>query len=79
VKYHGPRGTAHRYHEKGTLSEWKEKIGRLCIGNSRLVLALALAFVGALLKIVEQEPGGFHYRGPSSTGKTTALAVAGSV
>ena len=79
VKYHGPRGTAHRYHEKGTLSEWKDKIGRLCIGNARLVLALALAFVGALLKIVEQEPGGFHYRGPSSTGKTTALAVAGSV
>jgi putative DNA primase/helicase len=79
VKYHGPRGTAHRYHQKGTLGEWKDKIGRLCIGNARLVLALALAFVGALLKIVEQEPGGFHYRGPSSTGKTTALAVAGSV
>ena len=79
VKYHGPRGAAHRYHQKGLLSEWKDKIARLCAGNSRLVFALALAFVGALLKIVEQEPGGFHYRGASSTGKTTGLAVAGSV
>jgi putative DNA primase/helicase len=79
VKYYGPRGSAHRYHQKGTLSEWKDNIGRLCIGNSRLTLASSLAFVGALLKIVEQEPGGFHYRGASSTGKTTALAVAGSV
>lgn len=79
VKYHGPGGAAHRYHAKGMLSEWKDKIARLCVGNSRLVFALSLAFVGALLKIVEQEPGGFHYRGASSTGKTTGLAVAGSV
>jgi putative DNA primase/helicase len=32
-----------------------------------------------LLRIIEQESGGFHYQGLSSIGKTTLLRVAGSV
>ena len=79
VVYQRSRGAAHRYYEKGTLQEWIEKIGRWCVGNSRLVFAVSLAFVGPLLRILDQESGGFHYRGLSSTGKTTALRVAGSV
>jgi len=78
VVYQGGRGVAHRYYKKGTLQEWIEHIGRRCIGNSRLVFAVALAFVGFLLRLVEQEPGGFHYQGLSSIGKTTLLRVAGS-
>src|ERR1035437_19480 len=34
---------------------------------------------GFLLRIIEQESGGFHYQGLSSIGKTTLLRVAGSV
>src|ERR1035437_3857371 len=79
VVYQGGRGVAHRYYQQGTLEEWIEKIGRLCIGNSRLIFAVALAFAGFLLRIIEQESGGFHYQGLSSIGKTTLLRVAGSV
>lgn len=63
----------------GTLEEWKEQVALPCKGNSRLVLALSTSFAGPLLQIMNEESGGFHFRGPSSTGKTTALYVAGSV
>jgi len=79
ILYQGSRGVAHRYYPKGRLEEWIEHIGRRCIGNSRLVFAVALAFVGSLLRLVEQESGGFHLQGLSSIGKTTLLRVAGSV
>jgi len=79
VVYQGGRGVAHRYYEKGTLEQWIGNIGHSCVGNSRLVFAVALAFVGFLLRLVEQESGGFHYQGLSSIGKTTLLRVAGSV
>src|ERR1017187_7194055 len=69
----------HHYRQKGTLEQWIEQIGRLCIGNSRLMFAVALAFAGFLLRIIEQESGGFHFQGLSSIGKTTLLRVAGSV
>ena len=51
----------------------------LCIGNSRLAFAVACAFAGPLLRPAGVESGGFHYRGDSSSGKTTALKVAASV
>ncbi len=58
---------------------WQDRIGRLCIGNSRLVFAVASAFAGPLLRPVGMESGGFHIRGDSSSGKTTALRLAASV
>ncbi len=64
---------------RGTLEGWRQHIGRLCVGNSRLVLAVSVAFAGPLLHLVEAESGGFHLRSMSSDGKTTALRVAGSV
>lgn len=78
VLYHGGR-VEHHYRQKGTLEQWIEQIGSLCIGNSRLVFAVALAFAGFLLRIIEQESGGFHFQGLSSIGKTTLLRLAGSV
>jgi putative DNA primase/helicase len=58
---------------------WRERIGRLCAGNSRLMFAVACAFAGPLLRPASLESGGFHLRGDSSSGKTTALRVAASV
>ena len=78
VLYHGGR-VEHHYRQKGTLQQWIEQIGRLCMGNSRLALAVALAFAGILLRVIEQESGGFHFQGLSSIGKTTLLRIAGSV
>jgi uncharacterized protein (DUF927 family)/5S rRNA maturation endonuclease (ribonuclease M5) len=69
----------HAFRVAGTLEEWQRDIARLCEGNSRLVLALCAAFAAPLLALVEAESGGFHLRGASSIGKTTALLVGGSV
>jgi uncharacterized protein (DUF927 family) len=68
-----------RLETKGTLQEWREKIARYCAGNSRLVFAVSAAFAGCLLPLLDEQGGGFHFRGSSSLGKTTALLVAGSV
>lgn len=65
--------------QRGTLAEWQSAIAEPCRGNSRLILALCAAFAAPLLHLAGAEGGGLHLRGPSSVGKTTALAVAGSV
>ncbi|PQA78926.1 DUF927 domain-containing protein [Rhodoferax sp. TS-BS-61-7] len=64
---------------RGSEDQWREQVGALCAGNSRLVFALAAAFAGPLMRHARMESGGFHYRGDSSSGKTTALKVAASV
>jgi uncharacterized protein (DUF927 family) len=71
--------TNHRLHVAGTLEDWQENVSRYCVGNSRLVFAVSCAFAGPLLPLLEESGGGFHYRRISSTGKTTAQLVAGSV
>jgi putative DNA primase/helicase len=69
----------HAFRQKGTLKSWQEGIARYAIGNSRLVLAISAAFAGPLLSPCSAEGGGIHFKGASSTGKSTALHVAGSV
>lgn len=64
---------------KGAADAWRERVGALCIDNSRLVFSVASAFAGPLLRPAGMESGGFHFRGDSSSGKTTALKVAASV
>lgn len=63
----------------GTLEDWRAQVAVPCTGNSRLVLALSAAFAGPCLGLLDGEGGGFHLRGGSSSGKSTALAVAASV
>ncbi len=63
----------------GTVDDWRESIGHLASGNSRLVFAISAAFAPALAKIAGEDSGGFHFRGASSSGKSTALKVAASV
>ena len=67
------------FKERGTVQAWIERVGGPCIGNSRLAFAVASAFAGPLLRPAGMESGGFHFRGDSSSGKTTALKVAASV
>ncbi len=63
-----------------SLEDWQEKIGKLCLNNSRLMFAVALAFTGPILHFVKGErSGGFQIHGHSERGKTTAAMVAGSV
>ncbi|WP_395055721.1 DUF927 domain-containing protein [Polaromonas sp.] len=67
------------FRSKGTAEAWRDRVGAVCAGNSRLVFAVACAFAGPLLRPAGMESGGFHYRGDSSSGKTTALKLAASV
>ncbi|HMM58322.1 MAG TPA: DUF927 domain-containing protein [Rudaea sp.] len=63
----------------GTLDGWRSQVAAPCIGNSRLVLAVSAAFAGPCLGLLDSEGGGLHLRGSSSSGKSTALALAASV
>jgi putative DNA primase/helicase len=63
----------------GTQGNWKNNVGKLCSGNSRLVFAASVAFAAPLMRVLGVEGGGFHLKGDSSKGKTTALQVAASV
>ncbi|WP_339505286.1 DUF927 domain-containing protein [Pseudomonas sp. RL_105y_Pfl2_101] len=65
--------------ESGTLDQWQEQIGALCIGNHRLAFVVSVAFAGPLLNMLGHESGGFHLYGDSSGGKTTHLQVAASI
>ena len=64
--------------QRGTLADWQKHVTAPCAGNSRLVFAISTAFAAPLLHSTSMESGGFHYRGISSTGKTTALRLAAS-
>ncbi len=69
----------HSYRVAGDLTEWQRRIAAPSAGNTRLVFAVCCAFTGPLLKLLGGEGGGFHFRGGSSIGKSTALNVAASV
>lgn len=66
------------YSQRGTLQGWKDNVAPLCRGNSRLTFSVSAAFASALLAITNDENGGFHFHGSSSTGKTHTLYVAAS-
>lgn len=67
------------FNQRREVQDWIQRIGRRCAGNSRLAFAVACAFAGPLLRPAGMESGGFHLRGDSSSGKTTALRLAASV
>ena len=69
----------HAFNVSGTLQEWQTEVAAPALGNSRLVLAIAAGFAAPMLALSGDEGGGFHFRGASSSGKSTALTVAGSV
>jgi hypothetical protein len=72
-------GAALHYRVGGSLDGWRGEVASLASGNPLLLLALSVAFAGPLLRPLGLEGGGFHFRGPSSCGKTTLGLAAGSV
>lgn len=67
------------FKQRGTVEQWRDKVAAFCVGNDRLVFAVCCALAGALVRHAGVDSGGFHLRGGSSCGKTTALKVAASV
>ncbi|MGU0835133.1 DUF927 domain-containing protein [Pseudomonas aeruginosa] len=65
--------------QAGTLEQWQQQIGALCVGNHRMAFAVCVAFAGPVLHLLGLESGGFHFYGVSSSGKSTTGRVACSV
>lgn len=78
ILYQGPNYIQTGHGKKGSLESW-QRMSKLCQGNSRLVFSISAAFTSPFLSLLGEENGGFHFRGPSSIGKTTALKIANSV
>ena len=70
---------ANSFTTRGSVKGWQQDVAALCRGNSRLLFTVSVAFAAPLLYLTGSEGGGFHLRGNSSDGKTTALRVAASV
>lgn len=70
-------GTYHS--EGGSYEAWRREVAAPMAGNAIGVFAMSAAFAGPLMRDLNAEGGGFHFRGGSSTAKTTVLRVAGSV
>ncbi|MEO6823249.1 MAG: DUF927 domain-containing protein [Nitrosospira sp.] len=79
ILYQSQMSAPSTFKHRGNLTDWQQHIAAECAGNSRLVFAICAAFAAPLLHVTGMESGGLHYRGDSSTGKTTALRVAASV
>ena len=79
VVFQNPHTIEPALSKSGTADEWREQVAALAHGNSRMVFAVSTAFAGVLLEPASEDSGGFHLRGCSSTGKSTALKLAASV
>jgi putative DNA primase/helicase len=77
--YQNTHGLESPYSQSGTRNDWINHVSCFAKGNSRLILAISMAFAGPLLKIANVESGGVHLYGSSSCGKTTASKVACSI
>lgn len=78
VHFTGSAAALH-YRQAGTIEGWQETIASRAIGNRLLVFAISLAFAGPMMRSLGLEGGGFHFRGASSSGKTSLAMAAGSV
>jgi uncharacterized protein (DUF927 family) len=76
--FDGSRRANGVYATGGTLSKWQGAIGHSAVGNPMLMLVLSLSFAGPLLKPLGESGFAIHLVGDSSTGKSSALAGAGS-
>ncbi len=79
VVFQNAHNVAPAFSVADTANEWREHVAAFAQGNSRMMFAISAAFAGTLLDPAGEDSGGFHFRGGSSTGKTTALRLAASV
>jgi putative DNA primase/helicase len=78
IHYAGGRSGA-RFANAGTLDDWARGVASRASGNPRLLVAISAALSGPLFGMLDERPIGIHFRGGSSSGKTTLLIAAGSV
>jgi putative DNA primase/helicase len=79
VMFQAAGGVVSQFRQRGTLTEWRDNVSIPCRGNSRMLFCLSSAFAAPLMHLAHVSSGGFHIWGDSSSGKSTAFKVAGSV
>lgn len=79
VMFQAAGGVVSQFKQRGTLEQWRDEVAALCCGNSRMAFCVSAAFAAPLLHHSGVASGGFHIWGDSSSGKSTAFKVAGSV
>ena len=67
------------FQSAGSFEDWTDKIARPVSGHLLLEFTMCLGFAAVLLTPLGLDTFGVNLRGEGSTGKTTALKVAGSV
>lgn len=78
ILFTGDEGTL-KYARRGTVQKWRGGVAAKAHGNPLLMFALSCGFAAPLLRLLAAEGGGFHFRGASSSGKSTLLVAAGSI
>jgi hypothetical protein len=68
-----------RYGRRGSIEGWRTGVAAKADGNGLFAFGLSIAFLGPLLRPLDAEGGGFHFRGSSAMGKSTIGRAAGSV
>jgi uncharacterized protein (DUF927 family) len=68
------RDTSETWGVSGTLESWQTEVARYAPGNDRIVLYMSAGFAPAIMRHTGDKSGGLHLLGPSSTGKTAAMA-----
>lgn len=79
VMFQAAGGVVSQFKQRGTLEQWRVEVAAHCRGNSRMLFCVSAAFAAPLLHLARIPSGGFHIWGDSSSGKSTAFKVAGSV
>lgn len=67
------------YAQKGTLTDWRQQISIPMATQHKVAFAIACAFAGQLLPLVNENGGGFHFVDTSSKGKSLTAKLACSV
>ncbi|EJK8610344.1 DUF927 domain-containing protein [Escherichia coli] len=79
VLFMGKSAAAGGWSVGGTVDTWRASVARLAEGNSLMMVCIAAAFAGPLLKLAGISSFGVHLYGPTTTGKTTCARLAASV
>jgi len=79
VMFQAAAGVVSQFKQKGTLEDWRNNVAAHCRGNSRMLFCVSAALAAPLMHLAHVSSGGFHLWGDSSSGKSTAFKVAGSV
>lgn len=74
------KGSGHAlFKARGTLEDWRQHVGKLASGNSRLIVALCAGLASGVTWLHPNIPGGLHWAGGSSLGKSALLYAVASL